>query len=421
MGDIAIRADGLSKCYQIGLRQERFRASLRETIVDSVKKPFQRAGRLVRGESVFDAETEEVWALKDVSFEIKRGEVLGVIGRNGAGKSTLLKLLSRITEPTAGYAEIHGRIAALLEVGTGFHPELTGRENVYLNGAILGMRQREIDGKFDEIIAFSGVERFIDTPVKYYSSGMHLRLAFSVAAHLEPEIVLVDEVLAVGDASFQRKCLGKMDDVASQGRTVVFVSHNLAVVKELCQTSIVLANGSIVASGSVVDGLSHYSKSLTESDLQFALASKRWSSVRVNGEAPELATALESCDPLSIDVLLNLPDHYEEIKLICMVYDAVGNLVVHRGTSGEELVPSSLDAGTYRIKVDIPPLWLAPGIYTLYFKFLGVRDGTAREKENSDAVLLDVFGDARDTSRALLAPPTAWELRPEPVLQEKTA
>lgn len=421
MSEIAIRAEGLSKRYLIGQRQERFRASLRETIVDSIKRPFQRAGRLVRGESVFDAEKEEIWALKDVSLEIKRGEVLGVIGRNGAGKSTLLKLLSRITEPTNGYAEIHGRIAALLEVGTGFHPELTGRENVYLNGAILGMRQKEIDRKFDEIVNFSGVERFIDTPVKYYSSGMHLRLAFSVAAHLEPEIILVDEVLAVGDAAFQQKCLGKMDDVASQGRTVVFVSHNLAVVKELCQTSLVLENGMISARGSVVEGLSAYSKSLSDGDLRFARASKRWSSVRLNGSPPEFATAVMNFDPLSMDVLLNLPAQYEEIKLICMIYDAVGNLIVHPATAGEELVPGSLDAGTYRIKVDLPPLWLAPGIYTLYFKFLGLRDGATREKENSDAVILDVCGEMRSSGRALLAPPASWELIPEQVFQEQTA
>ncbi|MCA9896469.1 MAG: ABC transporter ATP-binding protein, partial [Anaerolineae bacterium] len=192
-----------------------------------------------------------LWALKDVSFEVKRGEVVGIVGRNGAGKSTLLKILSRITEPTSGHAEIHGRVGSLLEVGTGFHPELTGRENIYMNGAILGMRRSEIDRQFDEIVAFAEIERFLDTPVKRYSSGMHVRLAFAVAAHLEPEILLVDEVLAVGDVEFQRKCLGKMEDVAQGGRTVIFVSHNMAAVKDLCQRAFLLKEGELEFVGSV--------------------------------------------------------------------------------------------------------------------------------------------------------------------------
>ena len=193
----------------------------------------------------------DLWALRDVSFEVKRGEVVGIIGRNGAGKSTLLKILSRITEPTAGSAKIHGRVGSLLEVGTGFHPELTGRENIYLNGAILGMRRAEIERKFDEIVAFAEIERFLDTPVKRYSSGMYVRLAFAVAAHLEPEILLVDEVLAVGDAQFQKKCLGKMGDVAKEGRTVLFVSHNMVAVQTLCQRAFWLDSGQLKAQGEV--------------------------------------------------------------------------------------------------------------------------------------------------------------------------
>ncbi|MCE5308743.1 MAG: ABC transporter ATP-binding protein [Acidobacteriales bacterium] len=205
---------------------------------------------------------ESIWALKDVSFEVKRGEVLGVIGRNGAGKSTLLKILSRITEPTEGFAEVHGRVGSLLEVGTGFHPELSGRENIYLNGAILGMRRGEIDRKFDEMVAFAEVEKFIDTPVKHYSSGMYLRLAFAVAAHLQPEILLVDEVLAVGDAEFQKKCLGKMQDVAQEGRTVLFVSHNLAAVQSLCSRGIVLRNGSVWMNAGVRDAVAGYLRTM---------------------------------------------------------------------------------------------------------------------------------------------------------------
>jgi lipopolysaccharide transport system ATP-binding protein len=211
MSDVAIRVQGLGKQYRIGGPQARYR-TIRESLIEAAKAPFRRLSSALRGEGS-GADGDTIWALKDVSFEVERGEVVGVIGRNGAGKSTLLKVLSRITEPTEGWAEIHGRVGSLLEVGTGFHPELTGRENIYLSGAVLGMRREEIDRRFDAIVDFSGVEQFLDTPLKHYSSGMQVRLGFAVAAHLEPEILLVDEVLAVGDAAFQRKCLGKMGEV----------------------------------------------------------------------------------------------------------------------------------------------------------------------------------------------------------------
>ena len=244
MSDIAIRVEDLGKQYKIGLAPDRYH-TLRDTIVDAAKTP----ARLVR--SLFEPKPQDgdhgmIWALQNVSFDVKKGQVLGVIGRNGAGKSTLLKILSRVTEPSTGLAEIHGRVGSLLEVGTGFHPELTGRENIYLNGAILGMKRVEIARKFDEIVDFSDVEQFIDTPVKRFSSGMYLRLAFAVAAHLEPEILVVDEVLAVGDAEFQRKCLGKMSDVASEGRTVFFVSHNMSAILRLTDETIVLDKGQMV-------------------------------------------------------------------------------------------------------------------------------------------------------------------------------
>jgi lipopolysaccharide transport system ATP-binding protein len=249
MTDVAIRVDGLGKQYRIGAQSARYR-TFRETLNDVFTTPFRRAGRLLRGQAYGAADlTETIWALREISFEIKKGESVGFIGHNGAGKSTLLKILSRITEPTEGYADIYGRVGALLEVGTGFHPELTGRENVFLNAAILGMNRREIEAKFDEIVEFAEVEKFIDTPVKHYSSGMTLRLGFAVAAHLEPEILIVDEVLAVGDARFQRKCMGKMDAVSSQGRTVLFVSHNLAAVQSLCQKVVWLHQGRIVKVG----------------------------------------------------------------------------------------------------------------------------------------------------------------------------
>jgi lipopolysaccharide transport system ATP-binding protein len=249
MGDIAVRLEGISKQYRIGGKRARYK-TLRDTLTEALVSPFRRAGGLLHGRTGGASEPKRtIWAVKDVSFEIRRGEVVGIIGRNGAGKSTLLKVLSRITEPTAGFGEIHGRVGSLLEVGTGFHPELTGRENISLNGAILGMRRAEIKGKFDQIVAFAEVEQFIDTPVKYYSSGMYLRLAFAVAAHLEPEILLVDEVLAVGDASFQRKCLNKMQDVGQQGRTVLFVSHNMPAITRLCERTILLDDGRVLQDG----------------------------------------------------------------------------------------------------------------------------------------------------------------------------
>jgi homopolymeric O-antigen transport system ATP-binding protein len=240
MSSTVIKVEGLGKEYVISGR-ERSNETFREMLTSSLSAPIRRLRKL-RGEV---APEERYWALKDVSFEVKRGEVLGIIGRNGAGKSTLLKILSRITEPSEGRVSIKGRVASLLEVGTGFHPELTGRENIYLNGAILGMTQAEIGRKFDEIVDFSGVEKFIDTPVKHYSSGMHVRLAFAVAAQLDPEILLVDEVLAVGDAEFQKKCLGKMSEVATQGRTVLFVSHNMNAVERLCQRVLCLEGGGL--------------------------------------------------------------------------------------------------------------------------------------------------------------------------------
>ncbi len=256
MNDIAIRVEDLGKRYRIGTAPERYK-TLRDTIAAGVNAPIQRLrrGRAVTSTS---AEVGSIWALRDISFEVQQGKVLGIVGRNGAGKSTLLKILSRVTEPTEGSAEIHGRVGSLLEVGTGFHPELTGRENIYLNGAILGMKRLEIERKFDEIVAFSEVEQFIDTPVKRYSSGMYLRLAFAVAAHLEPEILVVDEVLAVGDAEFQRKCMGKMTDVAQAGRTVLFVSHNMSAVLRLTEETMVLENGHLIYSAPTPQAVDYY-------------------------------------------------------------------------------------------------------------------------------------------------------------------
>ncbi|PYN50294.1 MAG: ABC transporter ATP-binding protein, partial [Candidatus Rokuibacteriota bacterium] len=301
MSDVAIRVAGLGKQYQIGGDRKPYK-TIRESITDMVLDPLRRlraglSADALNGEHAF-------WALKDVSFEVNRGEVVGIIGRNGAGKSTLLKILSRITEPTEGEVEIVGRVGSLLEVGTGFHPELTGRENVYLNGAILGMKRSEIDRRFDEIVAFSEIERFLETPVKHYSSGMYARLAFAVAAHLEPEILLVDEVLAVGDAAFQKKCLGKMGDVAEQGRTVLFVSHNLGAINDLCARSILLNNGQVEIDGApdkvIRTYLGHGNSATPTIELEATSSNAYFTKLGLQNTEGELTTRFDVKKPITV-------------------------------------------------------------------------------------------------------------------------
>jgi lipopolysaccharide transport system ATP-binding protein len=266
MGGAAIHIEDLSKAYRLGELQK-YKA-LRDTVANAFSMPYRRLSSLLQRRPAVITKNNVFWALKDLSLEIQQGDVVGLIGRNGAGKSTLLKILSRITEPTSGLARVRGRIGSLLEVGTGFHPELTGRENIYLSGAILGMRKKEIDRNFDAIVEFAEVARFLDTPVKFYSSGMYVRLAFSVAAHLDPEVLLVDEVLAVGDAAFQKKCLGKMGDVAKTGRTVVFVSHNMAAIQNLCTVGHLLSGGRLICSGNVSEVIAHYLKDASQHEGQ---------------------------------------------------------------------------------------------------------------------------------------------------------
>lgn len=304
MSDLAIRVENLGKRYRIGAPVARY-----QTLRESMQELFSSPWRRLRGGD--EAGNHSIWALKDVSFEVRQGQVLGVIGRNGAGKSTLLKVLSRVTDPTEGYAEIHGRVGSLLEVGTGFHPELTGRENIYLNGAILGMKRGEIERKFDEIVAFAEVEKFIDTPVKRYSSGMYLRLAFAVAAHLDPEILVVDEVLAVGDAEFQRKCLGKMSDVARQGRTVLFVSHNMSAILRLTEEALVIEKGSLTLRAPTARAVDYYLARGFSQEGQY-----RWpedeippeadpfcpTAIRVLNAQNQIADTLRSVEPFTIEI-----------------------------------------------------------------------------------------------------------------------
>lgn len=301
MSNLAIRVDDIGKQYNI-FKENQY-MTLREKIVEVVKSPIKTL--------VNPTGSEKFWALRHVNFELDHGQVLGVIGKNGAGKSTLLKILSRVVEPTEGLAEIHGRVGSLLEVGTGFHPELTGRENIFLNGAVLGMKRSEIERKFDEIVSFSEIEKFIDTPVKRYSSGMYMRLAFAVSAHLEPEILVVDEVLAVGDAEFQRKCLGKMSDVASEGRTVIFVSHNMSAIKRLTHECIILDKGSMVLRAPTEKAVDYYlTNDLSTSGERKYHAEEIPSiaypfkpvAVRVKNKAGVTTDSLLSVEPFTIEV-----------------------------------------------------------------------------------------------------------------------
>jgi lipopolysaccharide transport system ATP-binding protein len=369
---VALRAEGLGKQYKIGARRERYKTA-RESLTKAVTSPVSRFSRR---ESATTQPTDSwFWALRDVSFEIHAGEAVGVIGRNGAGKSTLLKLLSRITQPTAGYAEIRGRVGSLLEVGSGFHLELTGRENVYLNGAILGMRKREIDRKFDQIVAFSELQRFIDTPVKRYSTGMHMRLAFAVAAHLETEVLLVDEVLAVGDASFQRKCLGKINDVASEGRTVLFVSHNMAAINQLCSRALVLDGGMIQFDGGSRRAIEDYlllAEATTPTTVvpTDAIAQRagtgegRIISVAFENLSSQAAAPLGIAESIRIDMVAKLEKEVTRAVVGIEIRNSDGYPLINLRSDSQGLVFGPFPAHcVVRFRVDVPGLPLYPNRY----------------------------------------------------------
>jgi len=374
--DVVIRAEGLGKKYVIGHEAERERyTALRDVLARGARNWWRKTADLARGRAVVGGDrVEEFWALKDVSFEVRRGEVLGIIGRNGAGKSTLLKILSRITEPSAGRVTIEGRVASLLEVGTGFHPELTGRENIYLNGAILGMTRAEIRKKFDEIVAFAEVEKFLDTPVKRYSSGMYVRLAFAVAAHLEPEILVVDEVLAVGDAEFQRKCLGKMSDVSRrEGRTVLFVSHNMGIVTSLCPGAIWLDRGSVRERGAAREVIGEYLSrpvSARERIVQLAhLPRSQWAQDdRLRLESVEWLSALplRHGEPLKarIRFTTRAPVSAVSVGVGFSNLDGVRLLSYDTDFQGD-FRPDLSGPGAFAAEVAIDSLPLAPDVYNL--------------------------------------------------------
>ncbi len=397
MNDVAIRVENLGKQYRIGLTPMRYR-TLRETLVETVT-PRGREKRALEKE-----ESGTIWALRDVSFEVHKGQVLGVIGRNGAGKSTLLKILSRITEPTEGYAEIHGRVGSLLEVGTGFHPELTGRENIYLNGAILGMGREEIDRKFDEIVAFSEVEKFINTPVKRFSSGMYLRLAFAVAAHMEPQILVVDEVLAVGDAEFQRKCLGKMNDVAQEGRTVLFVSHNMSAILRLTQETILLESGQIVMRAPTAQVVDHYmssgfsqtgERSWSIDEISPDAAPFRPIALRISDEQQRTLGRVKSTDPISIVVEYALDAPINGLRVGVYLLTPRGEFVF---TSFDTDTTQQFDqfgvrpAGHYISKCTLPPDFLNEGQYILGINASSYRVKRYFQDENALAFTVDGAG-----------------------------
>jgi len=377
MSDLSIKAEGISKEYIIGGAETHY-DSFREMFTNAIKNPWQKYKKL-QGES---ESLKRFWALNDINFEIQKGEVVGIIGHNGAGKSTLLKILSRITTPTSGQIELHGRVASLLEVGTGFHPELTGRENIYLNGSILGMKRSEIHQSFDEIVDFSGIEKFLDTPVKRYSSGMYVRLAFSVAAFLSSDVLLVDEVLAVGDQDFQTRCLGKLSDVSSKGRTVIFVSHNLSAVSSLCDRGLLLGRGKVLFDGSVTETLNAYNSEAQVVKRDVTLSDENpvfIKSVIFTNERSQDETVLEPGG--SCQVLINLESYRDLSNLFINIgiYDQNDQRLALLSNDSGVLNNHVLKSGVNELICNIHSL---PLVYGRYY----IKVAVLRDKEVLDAV-----------------------------------
>ena len=410
MPDSAIVAEHVSKLYRI--ERARAQRSFREIVTGAFTAPYRRARELMsRSSGTNSKQPETFWALHDVSFQIGRGEVVGLIGRNGAGKSTLLKILSRITEPTRGWVEIRGRVGSLLEVGTGFHQELSGRENVFLNGAILGMKRAEIQRKFDEIVAFAEIERFIDTAVKHYSSGMYLRLAFAVAAHLEPEILLVDEVLAVGDAEFQKRCLGKMESVAQQGRTVVLVSHNMGAIQGLCKRALLVEQGGIIAEGKPADVVGQYLESVQPKQLrEMAIESLHIEQVVLRDGSGTPCTHFRHGSPMMVDVHYRAESRIEQPYFWIAIVSKYGHLM------GASMLldghrPDYIE-GRGVIRCVFSQLPLLPQLFTVR---IGVQDknGIRPLVKRADVASFKIAGSAGDLGlHGEIADADAWESPP---------
>jgi lipopolysaccharide transport system ATP-binding protein len=399
MNEIVIKAENLGKKYIIGHQVERGGyTALRDVLMQNALSLWNKTRDLITGKPLIQGDTtEEVYALKDVSFEIRRGEAVGIIGRNGAGKSTLLKILSRITEPSNGKVTIKGRVASLLEIGTGFHQELSGRENIYLNGTILGMTRKEIKRRFDEIVAFAEVEKYLDTPVKRYSSGMYVRLGFAVAAHLEPEILVVDEVLAVGDVQFQKKCLGKMGDVAREGRTVLFVSHNMAAVENLCKTGIVMENGKIAFNGRISEALGFYLNSMTETVDSSNICERadrrgegkvRITDIKIKDEEKNENIPFQTGAKLFFEIDYKSEENVKNTRIIIGVYDLMNVGVARFDTDITGGLQSVLPASG-RIVCSTESLPLAPGRYFINIALLS--NGVVQDYL-AGAVYMDIIG-----------------------------
>lgn len=433
--DVAIRVENVSKVYRLGVKEEA-EDSFMKSIVRMAKSPLKnfRKYRSLYNFSDLDFDNPDasldnnvLWALRNVSFEVKKGEVVGIIGRNGAGKSTLLKIMSRITPPARGRVEIHGRTSSLLEVGTGFHPELTGRENVYLNGTILGMRKREVTQKFDEIIEFSGVEKFLDTPVKRYSSGMRVRLAFAVAAHLEPEILIIDEVLAVGDAAFQEKCLNKMQDASTEGRTVFFVSHNMPAVTRLCERVIILENGQVTEDGPAQELVAHYmhkgSSSLAErswNDLESAPGNDivRLKNVRVKKDNGQSSATIDIRNPVGFEMTFEVvQEGYSLVPNFRLINDE-GVCVFITFDVDPEWRRKKRPKGTYTATAWLPGNYLAEGSFFLNISMLTLDPQTISHFFVREAISFRVIdrmegdtarGDWAKDMKGIVRPLLTWE------------
>ena len=422
MSNAAIKVEHLSKRYRMGQyvgSGAQYR-TLRESLTNAVSAPLRRL-RSNSQSAIHDSKSDNpqsnpfIWALKDVSFEVKQGEVLGIIGRNGAGKSTLLKVLTRITEPTKGRAELNGRVGSLLEVGTGFHPELTGRENIYLSGAILGMARKEIDQKFDEIVEFSGVETYIDTPVKRYSSGMRVRLGFAVAAHLEPEILLVDEVLAVGDFAFQKKCLGKMQDVAGEGRTVLFVSHNMSAIQRLCPRTILLNAGSVHQDGDTQDVVANYLKIGMDQQGERVWPNSRSApgdnvarlrAVRARNSKMQVDSKFSVQDSWYIEVEFDVLSPGHNININLLVYDMVDTLLFMIGDfQTAEWQNRPRPVGVHRSRCLIPGNLLNEGMLRVLVGV--VTEPSTLRALDEDALFISIIDDG-STSGARGFFPANW-------------
>ena len=400
MEPVAVRIEGVGKRYKIGALHPGY-ATLREMLGDALAAPFRR----LRGDDSKRKET--IWALRDVNMEVRRGDLVGVIGHNGAGKSTLLKILSRITRPSTGGVEIRGRVGSLLEVGTGFHPDLTGRENIYLNGAILGMRRVEIRKKFDEIVAFSELEKFIETPVKFYSSGMYVRLAFSVAAHLEPEILIMDEVLAVGDAAFQQKCLDKMRDIRLQGRTIFFVSHDLAAVVRLCKRVVLLEQGRVTAEGQPQEVVNRYLNSSWKAGAERAWGEAddapggsvvRLRRVRVRDERGETASAFDVREDVYIELTYDVLEDGHALVPAVELYNEEGVEVFTTHDAGNEWRRRGRPRGRYQSSVRVPGNFLAEGSLIAHVSVMSHFPSTILHAREANAVAFQIVDEAGGAS-----------------------